>query len=220
MKTAGLLGGIGPESTIDYYRRIIAACDQAPPLVINSIDVRKLLHLLANDRPGAIDYLAREIQRLADAHVDFAAIAANTPHVVFDEVRERSAIPLINIVDAVRSAARAAGLKRLAVFGTRITMRERLYPDAILPSPEEQDLIHDKYVNELLNGKFLPQTRDRFLKIVEEMIRRDRIDAVILGGTELPLLLREESYRGVTFLDTTAIHARAIVDAIHSDAAI
>ncbi|PYQ57946.1 MAG: aspartate racemase [Acidobacteria bacterium] len=220
MKTAGLIGGLGPESTMDYYRRIVDACNPAPPLIINSLDVQKIIAFMTSDRAAAVDYLVREIQRLADAHADFGAIAANTPHILFDEVQARSAIPLISIVETVYTAARTAGLKRLGLLGTRFTMREGLYPDAAVPTLEEQELIHDKYINELLEGRFLPKTRALLLRIVDQLIERHHIDGLILGGTELPLLLRDTSYHGVRFLDTTAIHVDAIVAAIHSDAAI
>jgi len=216
MKTAGIIGGIAPESTIDYYRQIVAACHQRassyPALIINSIDLTKMLDLIATDRDAATQYLVAEVKRLADAGADFAAMASNTPHLIFDEIRRRSPIPMISIVDATTAAARVAGLARLGVFGTRFTMQGRVYPDAVIPAPDEQEFIHDKYMSELAKGTFLPETRDKLLAIARRMVERDRIDGLILGGTELPLLLRDAERPGIPFLDTTNIHVNAIVD--------
>jgi aspartate racemase len=97
-------------------------------------------------------------------------------------------------------------------------VQARLYRDAIAPSAEEQDIVHDKYLNEVVKGKFLPETREKLLRIADRLIDEEHIDGLILGGTELPLLLRDEMYRGVPLLDTTAIHVDAIVTAIQSDA--
>jgi aspartate racemase len=224
MKTAGIIGGIAPESTIDYYRQIVAACRQRagsyPSLIINSIDLTKMLGLIATDRDAATQYLVAEVKRLADAGAEFAALAANTPHIVFDEIRRRSSISMISIVDATLAAARAAGLERLGLFGTRFTMQGRVYPDAIIPSPDEQEFIDDKYMNELVKGTFLPETRDHLLAIARRMIERDRIDGLILGGTELPLLLRDAGLQDIPFLDTTKIHVEAIVEAMLSSHAM
>jgi aspartate racemase len=226
VKAVGLVGGIGPESTIDYYRAILAAYREchpdggAPSIVINSIDAKRMLDLFAaDDRAGAAEYLAAEVERLARAGVAIGLLAANTPHIVFDEVQARSPIPLVSIVEATRDEARARGLRRLALFGTRFTMSGRFYPDVfekagvglVLPDGAEQVYIHDKYMNELVRNILSPETRERLLAIIERMKSDEGIDGVILGGTELPLILRAESASGLPLLDTTQIHARAIV---------
>ena len=215
MRRAGLVGGLGPESTIDYYHRIVEAVPDAE-IIINSIVVQKMIDYITSDRAAAADYLVRAIDQLARAGADFAAITANTPHIVFDRVAPRSALPLISIVDAARNAARERGLQRVGIFGTRFTMQERLYGDAITPTPAEQDTIHDKYMNELLKGSFRNETREQLLRIADRLIDEHHIDGLILGGTELPLLLRDKSYRGIPLLDTTAIHVEAIMKAIRS----
>jgi aspartate racemase len=135
MKRLGIIGGIGPESTVVYYRSILAAGRErlggaAPPVIINSIDVQTVLQLAETNRiPGLRDYLLSEIGILARAGASLASIAANTPHIVFDEVRERSPIPLVSIVETTRDAARDRGLTRLGLFGTKFTMQGRFYPD-------------------------------------------------------------------------------------------
>jgi len=98
-------------------------------------------------------------------------------------------------------------------------MRARFYPNVfekagiklVVPAPEEQDYIHEKYMGELLNDKFLPETRERLLQIADELQRRHGIEGVILGGTELPLLLRDEQHHGMPLLDTSKIHAARLV---------
>ena len=226
MKTVGIIGGIGPESTIDYYRSMIAVYRQEstdgsnPSIIINSVNMQKVLAMFEASKFGEVaEYLAPELQRLAEAGADFGLLAANTPHIVFDEIQRRSPIPLISIVQATCDAAKARGLKRLGLFGTRFTMRGRFYPDVFskegialsVPEPDEQDYIHDKYMNELVKGIFLPETRAGLLAIVDRLAEREKIDGVILGGTELPLILRDAEHHGIPFLDTTQIHVRAAV---------
>jgi len=222
-KTSGILGGLGPESTIDYYRQIVAEYRRqkkdgsSPSIIINSIDLKKTLDLIATDPDAAAAYLADEVQRFVRAGADFAAMAANTPHVVFNDVRRRVTIPMISIVEATCDATRLLHLKRLALLGTRFTMQGRFYPnvfspagiDLVVPSEVEQAFIHERYMNELVNGIFLPQTRDRLLLLIDQMIERHGIEAVILGGTELPLILHDVPCRAM-LLDTTKIHADRI----------
>ncbi len=172
-----------------------------------------------NRLPEVTQYLSAEVNRLAAAGADFGALSANTPHIVFDDLRRLSTIPLISIVEATCAAARTRGMKRVGLLGTRFTMQGRFYSDVfdragitlIAPSAEEQDYIHDKYLGELVNGIFLPETRERLLAIVELMSTRDGIEGLILGGTELPLILRAEKHGEVPFLDTTKIHVEEIV---------
>lgn len=226
MKMAGIIGGIGPESTIEYYHSIVASYREQradgsyPPIIINSIDLKKMLDLIGADRlPEVTKYLAAEIQKLAQSGADFGALAANTPHVVFDDLRRQSSIPLISIVEVTCQAARSQGLKRVGIFGTRFTMQGRFYPDVfnqagitlIAPTPEEQAYIHDKYLSELVNGIFLPETRAGLLAIAKRLEAQEEIESLILGGTELPLILQEGKGNGLSFLDTTKLHVAAIV---------
>jgi aspartate racemase len=226
MKTVGIIGGIGPESTIEYYRLIIASYREQvrdgsyPRIIINSVDLKKmLLFIEANKLVEVTEYLVGEVQKLARAGADFGLLAAGTPHIVFDEVSRRSTIPLLSIVEATCEAAKKLGLKRLGLFATRFTMQGRFYPDVfsregmtlIAPEQEEQAYIHDKYFGELVNGIILPETREALLHIVDRMKECDRIDGLILGGTELTLILRDDGKRGIPFLDTTRIHAKAAV---------
>src|SRR5882724_4472512 len=134
MKTLGIIGGLGPESTIDYYQSIIALYRERttdgsyPQFIINSIDLKKGLAFMdASNLSGMADFLLEAIGKLARAGADFGLISANTPHIVFDEVATKSPIPLISIVEATCAAAKTRKLKRLALFGTRYTMQATFY---------------------------------------------------------------------------------------------
>ena len=226
MKILGMIGGLGPESTMDYYRLIIAAYrdrtrdDSYPPMIINSIDLQRIIRLMeAEDFATVADAMVAEVEKLAKAGAEFGLISSNTPHVAFDNIRRRSAIPLLSIVEATCDEAHSQGLSKLALFGSGFTMKARFYPEVfakrrmsvVMPDANEQAYIHRKYMDELVKGVFLPETRSQLLEIVEQMKQRDGIEGLILGGTELPLMLRDAHESGIPFLDTTWIHANAAV---------
>jgi aspartate racemase len=226
MKTVGIVGGIGPESTIEYYRFIIEGYrarnqdGSYPSIIINSVDLSRLVRWVnAGDLAPFTDYLASAIEQHARAGADFAVLAANTAHLVFDELRQRSPLPLISIAEATYERANSLGLKRPGLLGTRFTMEAKFYPEVfarggltiITPNEAERVFINEKYFGELLKNVFLPETRDQLLAIIRQMKERDAIDAVILGGTELPLILRGAD-AGLPFLDTTKIHVEKIVN--------
>jgi aspartate racemase len=240
MKTLGIVGGIGPESTIEYYRFILdgyrkrvpempapeqlrAGAASVPQIIIDSIDVNRGIAMLdANDLAALADYVSESVERLTRAGAEIALIAANTPHIVFEEVERRAAIPMISLVKATCDRALALGFRKLALLGTGFTMRGRFYPEVfaragielIAPNDEEMEFIHRAYLGELLKNVFLPETRERILGCINRMREQDRIEAVILAGTELPLLLRGAEPEGLPFLDTTLIHVEAAVNAI------
>ncbi len=226
MRTAGMIGGLGPESTIDYYRSILARYRARRPdgtyphILINSLDVDKGLAMLDAGRLDELaDYLSAGIESLVSAGADFGFIAANTPHLVFEELQRRSAIPLLSIVQATANHAKALDLKKVGLFGTGFTMRANFYPEEcaragielVRPQHSEQHFIHGKYIGELLKNQFLPQTRDEILRIADRMKDEDGVEAIVLAGTELPLLLRG-SDTNINFLDTTVVHVEAVVD--------
>lgn len=231
MKTVGIVGGIGPESTVDYYRSIIAGYRERrpdgsyPAILIDSIDMQRMLQLAASDLPGLAEYLLAELRRLAGAGADFALLASNTPHIVFEELERRSTIPLVSIVEASCGAARALGLRRLGLLGTRFTMEGRFYPDVfsragitlVLPQDDERALVHERYMGELVKGVYSPETRAELLRVVERMKRQDGVEGVVLAGTELPLILRDTD-AGIPLLDTTRIHVAAVVDRLTAPA--
>src|SRR3989440_11576597 len=240
MKTLGIVGGIGPESTIEYYRFILdgyrermlempapeqlcTGAASVPHIIIDSIDVNRGIAMLdANDLAALTDYVSESVERLTRAGAETALIAANTPHIVFEEVERRATIPMISLVEATCDRALTLGFRKLALLGTGFTMRGRFYPEVVAragialvtPAEEEKEFIHRAYIGELLKNVFLPETRDRIIGIINRMRAEDAIDAVILAGTELPLLLRGAEPEGLPFLDTTLIHVDAAVEAI------
>ena len=232
MKLIGIVGGIGPESTIDYYRLFISTYRERrpdggyPPVVINSIDLARALKLVSsNDLAGLAAYMLEEVRRLARAGATHGLLSSNTPHIVFDEIRRASPIPLISIVETACRAAVERKLKRVGLFGTRFTMQGGFYQRVFaregiavaIPGSEDQEFIHDTYLNELVNGVVLAATRERYIAIARRMKKEQGIEALILGGTELPLLLRDAIGIGMTLLDTARLHVEAAVSELLSE---
>jgi aspartate racemase len=224
VKIVGLVGGLGPESTIDYYRRILQVWaqsdpDSSPSIVIDSLDVQVGLRLVANDVPAMTDYIAGSIRRLEGAGVDFIAMTANTAHITFDELAARARVPLLSIVETCALEAQRRGLKRLGLLGTRFTMAAPFYPTVFArrdiqvfpPNEAERLWLHDRYVGQLLKGDFRDETREGVQQLVRQLRDRHQLDGIIFGGTELPLLLRADVVEGLPALDTTALHVDAIV---------
>lgn len=225
----GIVGGLGPESTADYYQMLNRRFRERtggghyPAFLVNSLNLKPAVDAVtAGDLETLTRIVVGGVEGLERAGAEFGLIAANTPHIVFDEVRRRVTLPMISIVEATRDAARAAGHRRLALFGTRFTMRGRFYPDVfepagiaiVPPNPAEQDWIHEKYFGELLLGIVRDDTRAGLLGIVERLRDEERVDGLVIAGTELSLILRMDRHGGVPFLDTAKIHVEAALDAM------
>jgi len=229
MKKIGIIGGVGPEATIDYYRLIINYYREKvndgnyPEIIINSVNITGMINLIEkDDKAGLISYLSDAVKSLADAGADIALIASNTPHLVFDEVAEISGIPLVSIVEETCTEAKRLGIKKAGLLGTAFTMNNRFYHkifnkeniEIVTPDEKSKLLIHSKIFGELVSGIIKDDTRKRFIEIINTMKSVDGIDALILGCTEIPLILQESDGGGIPFLNTTAIHAMAIVNRI------
>lgn len=225
-KLIGIIGGIGPESTIDYYRLFVSIYREHrpdggyPPLLINSIDLARALQLVGSgDLEGLAAYMLEEIHRLARAGATHGLLSSNTPHIVFEQIEGASPIPLISIVETACRAAVERKLKRVGLFGTRFTMQGGFYQkvfgregiEVAIPESGDQTFIHDTYLNELVNGIVRPETRERYIAIAQRMKAEQGIEALILGGTELPLLLRGAIGIGVMLLDTAHLHVERAV---------
>ena len=228
MKKAGIIGGIGPASTLDYYSGIIDGVraktndGNYPEIVINSINMTKMLSLVQNkDWDALADMLLAAIQKLADAGAEFAAIASNTPHIVFNRVQKQSPLPLISIVDATCRAAQLKCCKKAIVIGTRFTMSSGLYTeafkrydiDSIVPFEGVQDAIHNIIFPRLEDGIVVPEDKVKMLGIINGLIVEHQADALVLGCTELPLMIKNGDADAL-ILNTTQIHIDAIVDMI------
>jgi len=226
-RVLGILGGTGPESTVDYYRSVVATWRRRRPdgsyprVVINSIEAGRVFqNLAAGDFRAVGRDLGPAVAALAAAGCQRALLAANATHLAFDQIDPPPSIPLIHIVDAARDAAATAGHRRVGLLGTRFVMESDLYParfgqsglEVTMPTPAERELVHGIYFGELIPGIVRDQSRSALTAVVAAMRERDEIDAVILGGTELALILTEPKCAGVPVLNTAQIHVDAAVD--------
>ena len=229
MKKLGLVGGMGPESTLPYYHDIVYGVQEKtglfPPLTIESVNVYQVLDCCARGAYGELaDYLLCALENLAAAGCDFAALSANTPHIVFDELAARSPLPLVSIVEAACAEAARLGLSRVGLLGTAFTMQGAFYRtpflqahiELVTPTGQEQALVNDRIVRELEQGVVREETRTDFLHILRRMQAEEHIPAVLLGCTELPLLF-EGVATPVPCLDTLRIHVKTLVEAIAAD---
>ncbi len=226
MKKFGLVGGIGPASTLDYYKGIIDGYRAKtggvgyPLMVIDSLNLDEMYSLAAEKRwPEFTDRLAASLETLAAGGAEFAAMAANTAHVVFDALSSRSPLPLISIVEETCKSARAGGCRGVVIFGTAFTMSSGLYKDAFakyginafVPTAEEQQAIHNIIFPNLQEGIVLPEDKNTVLGIARRMLAAENADALVLGCTELPLIIKPGDL-DTLILDTTQIHIDAIVN--------
>jgi len=228
MKTIGLIGGMTPESTRVYYDLLIRRARQPgadplrnPVIVIYSLNLAEFVAIQrSGDRPGIVAYLADRVERLRAAGAEIGALTANTPHAYLDEVRDRTALPMVSIVTATRNAAASGGLRRALLLGTRTTVEAEMYPrefadagiELVLPGEGDRAFLDEVIYGELALGIVKSEVRQRFLDICAAHIERDEIDSVILGCTEIPLVISANDLE-IAVLDTTAIHVEAILAA-------
>ncbi len=223
MKKIGIVGGLGPEATLDYYRIIIDAFQRRqkgmyPAVIIYSLNIREFPHV-DKERKKLINWLASAVTSLYKAGADFGLIAAGTPHVVFDDVKALSPIPLLSIVEETCKVVERLRLKKVGLLGTKITMSRDFFQrvfskrgiSLVVPTEQEQDYINTKLFTEIMFHTIVEDTRQGLLKIVKRLLDRESIEGVILGCTELPLILTKDEY-GIPFLNTTRIHAESAVD--------
>ena len=228
MKKLGLVGGIGPESTIPYYHDIVYGVKERvgknffPNITIESINVFEVLRLCKEQNyEDLVNYLSLAINNLSAAGAEFAALTGNTPHIVFEELKARSPIQLVSIVDATADEAKQKGFKRLGLIGTEVTMKGDFFKrpfiangiDIIVPAAAEIDYINEKIANELEIGIVRQETQQEFMKIIEKMQQEENAQALILGCTELPLLFKNIS-ANILLLDTMKIHVNKLIDMI------
>ncbi|QGU03435.1 aspartate/glutamate racemase family protein [Corynebacterium comes] len=203
MKKLGLIGGTGPESTLIYYRRLHESVQKAagetviPPMTIENLSAFRVFEYLEQgDVEKLHDYLLAGINSLAAAGAEFAALSANTTHIVFDRLRESSPLPLISSIDSTRRAVAESGARSVALLGTRFTMVNDflagpLRQDGVhvaIPDDEEIAYIQEKIATELELGAVKAETRAGFLRIIDRLIADDAVELVILACTELPIL--------------------------------
>lgn len=227
MKKLGMIGGTGPESTVDYYRSIINKFQEKtgnpeslPEMLINSINMYKIFELLQSGREDELaEYLAKAVQSLEKAGADFAVISANTPHIVFDRVQPKVGIPMISIIEETVLKAEEMGIQKVALLGTKFTMENDFFKmpfkssgkEIFVPTETEQKAIHHKIVSELEIGIVKEETKKDFLEITNGMITQHGIEGVILGCTELPMIIKPED-TDIPQLNTVEIHVDKIIE--------
>lgn len=225
MKKLGLVGGMGPESTVPYYRGIIYGVRERmgsnvlPFLSLESVDVFDIQRFCNEGRYDELTgYLLAAVRNLAAAGAEFAALSANTPHIVFDQLKQQTPIPLVSIIEAACEEAERRGLSRLGLMGTIFTMKGSFFKkpfeekgiQVISPREEEMAYINEKIYTELEFADVREGIREGLVRIIRRMVEEDGIQAIILGCTELPLAVEQLSLQG-SFIDPTQELAKAAI---------
>lgn len=226
MKTIGLLGGTGWESTVDYYKTIntevskILGKEHSAKIILFSIDFFEISsRIVKNDFEGLGKYIAGISKNIEDAGADCLLICANTLHMFADQILEKISIPMIHIADATALKIKEKGMRKVALLGTQPTMEMPFYKDrlkekfgieVIIPNDEEIAEIHKIITAELLHSIFKPESKTYLLSVIEKMVKLGA-EAVILGCTDFPLLINQSDTKTI-LLDTAEIHAKAAVE--------
>ncbi|QBB72442.1 amino acid racemase [Pseudolysobacter antarcticus] len=225
-KKIGIIGGLSPESTVSYYSHITRSyvarfgdCGY-PEIIIYSVNLEQYHAWRAQ---GRWDLIAKDLANIAnklkDAGADLGVIATNTMHKVFDQVQDGTDLPLLHILEPTIAEIRKAGLLRVGLLGTQFTMAEQFYKNhlssagisTVVPTLANQAIVHDIIVKELVRGIFTEQSRQSYLEIINQLVA-DGADGVILGCTEIPLLIDQKSCE-VPLFDTATLHAEAALQA-------
>lgn len=225
MKTIGLIGGMSWESTVEYYRLINEEVKarlgglHSAKCLLYSVDFDEIEHYQATDDwKSAARALSEAAVRLERGGADFIVLCTNTMHKVADEIRASVSIPLLHIADATAEKILSKDIKRIGLLGTRYTMEQEFYKSRLeekglrvmIPGERDRAIVHRIIYEELCLGKILEESRGQFIRIIDALAGRGA-EGVILGCTEIGLLLKEEDSR-VPLFDTTRIHAEAAVD--------
>jgi aspartate racemase len=219
-KRIGILGGMTPESTVTYYQHIFRRYEELygdlsyPEIVIYDVSFQRFEDWMREEDWGSIEEaLLDGLKRLEAAGVDFAVIATNTMHILFDRLKARSPIPLISIIDATAEAIKEEGMDIVGLLGTRFTMEKPFYRDGLkrhgietlLPKKEERDYINKVIFEELSRGLLIPESRNRYLEIINRLVAEEA-QGIVLGCTEIPLLVTQD-HTDIKLFDTAVIHA-------------
>ena len=219
MKKIGILGGMSYESTIKYYDLLLQKYYDEnndynyPEILIYSLNFQKVINYeLGNDTLKYVDYLMSGINSLQNGGADFIVMAANSPHAVYDDLVQKAEVPILSIVEATAEKALEMGLNKLLLIGIKFTMQSSFYQrifensnmQVITPEDIEQDLIDQIIFDELVIGKFKNESKQKLLEIIHNY----EVDGVILGCTEIPLMLHKND-TNIKLLDTIEIHVEA-----------
>ena len=225
MKTIGLIGGTSWFSTIDYYRIINETVNKrlgnnaSAKILLYSVNFDEIVILTKNnDWEGIADVMQTAAKNLQLAGADCMLLCANTMHIIADKIQTVLDIPLLHIADVVAAEIEQKRLKHVLLLGTKYTMQASFYAERLaannikltIPNADEMEIINNSIYNELGKGLILPETKKAYLDIIDKYILTG-VEAVILGCTEIPLLIKPNDCT-IPLLDTTAIHATAAVD--------
>ena len=226
MKKIGLVGGTGPESTLMYYKELNSRIDAAtngaemPDIAIESVNFRKAWGMVsAGKNEDLSNYLSEKVMCLKKSGAEIISLTAGTMHIVFNEIKEQTGVDLVSIPKAVADEAAAKGIKKVGLLGTIFTMEKDYMKEdlraagieVIIPEKTERDLIAKRILEELELGIVKESTLAEFTKIINRMKEEDGIEGVILGCTELPLLLNEGNCP-VPCLDAVEIHRNKLIE--------
>ena len=229
MKKLGLIGGIGPASTIEYYRGINegyqklipnpAPCGENPEMIIDSLNLSVAYDLIdRKDWNGFVKLFVYSIYTLYNAGAEIIAIAANTAHIVIDEIRDLSPLPVVSMLDETCKYAFRINAQKLIIFGTGFTMSSGMYEkkcaefglEAIVPNTEEKKIIHNIIFPNLVNGIVLENDKKEILRVLNNVLLRHDADTLVLACTELPLIIKPDDVY-IKIIDSTKIHIEAIL---------
>lgn len=226
MKKIGLVGGTGPESTLMYYKELNSKIDEAtggknmPELAIESVNFRKAWELVSTQQYKELaDYLSEKVNKLAEGGAEIISLTAATMHIVFDEIEKNTKVSLVSIPKAVCNEAMKRGYKKVGLLGTIFTMEQDFMKkdllqagiDVVVPDKNEREVVAKKIFEELEFGIVKDSTLQEFNEIIRKMQDEHKIEAIILGCTELPLLLNDTNCP-LPCLDSVAIHIERIVE--------
>jgi len=216
----GLVGGLGPGATVHYYQALLRAHASRgirPDIVIVHADVGQVLGRVGQgDLDGLAAYLSDFIARLEKAGAEFAAIPAITPHICMPLLRPLSRLPLISIVDVVRSDLVRRGLRRVALFGTRFTVESDMFGqladfDIVRPRADAAEAIYRVYAELVAAGVGNEAQAETVRDIATRLIARDSVEAIVVAGTELALIV-DEGRAGYPIVDCARLHVEALAD--------
>ena len=226
MKKIGLVGGTGPESTLMYYKKLNTEIDRLssgkimPDIAIESVNFRRAWDYVVQDRFDLLtDYLLEKVNSLVAGGAEIISLTAVTMHAVYRELEKRSGINLVSIPKAVSDEIVSKGIKKIGLLGTVFTMEQDYMKNDVIsagvqvavPDGMERELIGKRIFEELENGIVKPSTLLEFTDIINRMKKEDGIEGVILGCTELPLLLNSEN-SPVHCFDSVDIHLKKLIN--------
>jgi aspartate racemase len=218
----GLIGGLGVGATVHYYANLARGCDKlgfALDIVITHAHTpRVFTHVEARDRTGLAEYLNGYIRRMKSAGAEMAVIPAITPLFCAKELAATSALPIVSLLDPLNREITTRKARRVAIFGTRFVIESDLFGalsavEVVRPAPDEVDLIHKTYVDLAATGEPSAEKHEKLTSLARRLVTRDRVDAILLAGTDLTLLFNE-SNTDFPHVDCAALHIREILEEV------